>query len=482
MYEDVNMYNTNVTNDYNGNNGDENDNDNRITNNRSNSTNKSNTNKNNNYNIETIGNNVVSKNTIETSTIDNNTVVANIIGTNNTNIVDVNAIDVNTVDVNNDDTSRIDRNIAETNIVYNNTIDSNTINSNTIDSNTIDNNDVINNTVCNIANDTVDNNYVANGSVDNNYIANNSIDNPNIDNNGRNAVSSHTIGDYLVNVNTHKNIGRNIKNNANANKRVFFLVAVHCDQTIMYNTEITQEEAETRAKQSMTGFTIASIDFSNMHTVHYNGLCLRSSWQQLPFEVFQQLKQVFVFRDKFCNQRNFGSLVQAVNSVHSVGTRRMPLCYHTLDSYYRYDCNVDESLTEPMVANEFRTGLDGPESSLVRFNKHYKRIVEFMRNELKRWNKFVTNQSNQPITVYHKLPTSIMNWLPKDIQKVYRGSIRFVYLGDNVSAKYVRTSPHCRYRVNHNVSICEICLIDEYAAQLVNMLRKKQKQKKQKVN
>lgn len=309
-------------------------------------------------------------------------------------------------------------------------------------------------------------------------------------------------------------------------RRVFLLLAVHSDQQIMYNDEITREEAESRAKQSLSNLTIASIDFTNPRTVRYNGLCLRNAWRQLPFELFNRLKRTFVFRDKICNQRNFGSLVPAVSSVKYTTDgcyRRMPDHCRMLESYYRYDCNVPEILTVPLRENPYRTGLDGPIDGTVRYNEHYKRIAAFVRQELTRWaatnvdtrrnddqdnigdsngsggNVCSDNNKNNSgngyrgncndhnvideddngnkefddpaAIVYHKLPTGIATWLPRDLSKFCPG-VRFVRLDDDddtVTARHVRTSPHCRYRVNHNASLCEICLIDEYGARLVNV-------------
>lgn len=232
---------------------------------------------------------------------------------------------------------------------------------------------------------------------------------------------------------------------------------------------MSTEEAESRAKQSLTNLTIVSIDFSNFRTVRYNGLCLRSVWRPLSPTLFRRLKRTLVFRDKFCNQRNFTSLISTVNSsrfVFNENTRRMPERCQVLQSFYRYDCNVFENVNEPLCENPFRTGLNGPTASDVRYAEHYKRIASFIEHELTRVNESI---DSYPVVVYHKLPVAIANWLPNDF-RMFCPQARFKFLGHTVSAKYVRTSPHCRYRTNHNVCVCEICLTDEYGAQLVNML------------
>lgn len=252
-------------------------------------------------------------------------------------------------------------------------------------------------------------------------------------------------------------------------KLVFLLLAVHCDQLIMYNEEMDTEEAESRAKQSLTNLTIVSIDFSNLKTVRYNGLCLRNVWRPLSPTLFRRLKRTLVFRDKFCNQRNFSSLVPVVNSARFVfneNTRRMPERCQMLQSFYRYDCNVPENVDQPLTENPFRTGLNGSMDSGVRYAEHYKRIASFIEHELVRINE---NIESYPVIVYHKLPVAVANWLQNDF-RTFCPQACFKFLGHTVSAKYVRTSPHCRYRTNHNVCVCEVCLADEYGAQLVNML------------
>lgn len=252
-------------------------------------------------------------------------------------------------------------------------------------------------------------------------------------------------------------------------KRVFILLAVHCDQLIMYNEDISADEAESRAQQSLTGLTIASLDFANPRHVRYNGLCLRSAWRPLSPSLFRRLKRALVYRDKCCNQRNFGALVPMVNTTqhtYKENERRMPDGAYTLQSFYRYDCGTPEHVDQPLVENPYLTGLNGTTRSEKRYAEHYKRIVEFIQQELVRWNEA---GNSQPVIVYHKLPVAIANWLPDDLHRI-NPRLKFKFLGHTVSAKWARTSPHCRYRPNHNVCVCEICLIDEYAAQLVNAL------------
>lgn len=252
-------------------------------------------------------------------------------------------------------------------------------------------------------------------------------------------------------------------------RRVFLLLAVHCDQTIMYNEEMSAEEAEERAKQSLTGLTIVSIDFTDRLNVVCKGRCLRSVWNQLNTTLFRKIKPSLVYRDKCCNQRNFSTMVPVVRSVNE-NERKMPVHAQTLYTIFHYKCEVEENVTRPLAANAFNTGLHGP-SSEIRYAEHYKLIIEFIEDQLRRWREMYgeDNDEDDQIIVYHKLPLAIANWLPNDLRRL-SPRLNFKFLGRTVSAKFVRTSPHCRFRCNHNVCVCEICLSTEYATQLIDSL------------
>lgn len=250
---------------------------------------------------------------------------------------------------------------------------------------------------------------------------------------------------------------------------VFLFLAVHNDQSIMYNDSMSTKEAETRAKNSLTGLTIVSLhEDPILRSIDYNGLILRSAWESLPQPLFRRLKRQLVFRDKCCNQRNLADLEPLVITKRTETSRRVPANYMTVRSSYRYDRHVQENLTRPFEANPYLTGLDGPENSAVRYANHYRRVQEFIFHETRRLGGATAD--SRRIVVYHKLPIAIANWLVNDMVHLWP-RLEFKFLGHTVSAKVVRTSPHCWRRVNHNVCVCEVCLTDEYAAQLVDVLQ-----------
>lgn len=252
---------------------------------------------------------------------------------------------------------------------------------------------------------------------------------------------------------------------------VFLLLAIHNDQSIMYNESMSMEEAQLRAKNSLTGLTIVSIDNQTSgDCVNYNGLILRSAWETLQQNLFQRLKRSLVFRDKCCNQRNLNDLTPFVITDRKSKVRRIPSNYSCVVSKYQYDRFVKENLSRPFEANPFLTGLAGSEDSSKRYENHYRRIIEFIYHETKRLGGDTADK--RPIVVYHKLPIAIANWLVNDIQQLWPG-VQFKFLGHTVSAREIRTSPHCLRRVNHNVCMCEVCLTDAYAPQLIETLTKR---------
>ena len=124
----------------------------------------------------------------------------------------------------------------------------------------------------------------------------------------------------------------------------------------------------------------------------------------------------------------------------------------------------------PLQPNRYFNGLAGPPSN-ERYSEFYAQILAFMRDELRLENKYEKNDLEQltldQVPIFHKLPSWLSSWFCADLLAL-EPTLRFEYVGASISAKSVYTSPHCRYRVNHNASICEICLMDEYGAQLCN--------------
>lgn len=304
------------------------------------------------------------------------------------------------------------------------------------------------------------------------------------------------------------------------NTMFFVLLATQSDPTLLYNDSFSHDESESRSRENLCGVTIVCVKRPCTERVTYRGLCMRSNWTRLERDTFDRLKSWLIFRDKCCNQRNFNNLIPMVNTTrrHHGGRRErnLPHGCQLLQSYYQY-CRVSEYLlpsvangsTEssttttktaaetatatagmecerdrepsllvrrtgvvalPLQPNRYFNGLAGPPSN-ERYSEFYAQILAFMRDELRLENKYEKNDLEQltldQVPIFHKLPSWLSSWFCADLLAL-EPTLRFEYVGASISAKSVYTSPHCRYRVNHNASICEICLMDEYGAQLCN--------------
>lgn len=227
---------------------------------------------------------------------------------------------------------------------------------------------------------------------------------------------------------------------------LLFLIATQSDPLLLYNHDLTLDECIERSKQCLTGLTLTRINFENKKNIKYEGLCLRSAWTEVDKAKFDSMLPKLVFRDKFCNQRNFHGFKNRVLTVkHSrEQSRRLPKCCESLESIYRYD--VGAKIDRQAV-----------ETKDIYFD-HYKKLIQFALNAF---------EDKTNITIYHKLPPH-MHWVLDDIKNL-QINICFEYLAD-VSAANAKTTHHCNNRVNHNVCLCEICLMDEYGAALVDKI------------
>lgn len=277
-------------------------------------------------------------------------------------------------------------------------------------------------------------------------------------------------------------------------KMFFVLLATQSDPTLLYNESSSHEESENRSRENLCGLTIVCVKRPCSERVTYRGLCMRSAWTRLERDTFDKLKAWLIFRDKCCNQRNFNNLVQMVNTTRRVHNgrreRTLPHGCQLLQTYYQYvrvseyllptvastteekpehsPCRRPGVIALPLLPNRYSNGLAGPPSN-ERYAEFYHQLLAFMREEIRVERKQNPQLSLDQVPVFHKLPTWMSSWLCEDILAL-EPSLRFEYMGPSISAKNVYTSPHCRYRVNHNASICEICLMDEYGAQLCNKM------------
>lgn len=272
-------------------------------------------------------------------------------------------------------------------------------------------------------------------------------------------------------------------------KMFFVLLATQSDPTLLYNESLSNEESEDRSRENLCGLTIVCVKRHRSERVTYRGLCMRAAWTRLERDTFDELKAWLIFRDKCCNQRNFNNLIQMVNTTKRVHNgrreRTLPHCCQLLQTYYQH-VRVPEYLLPavsptaeenggrpgivalPLRPNRYLNGLAGPPSN-ERYAEFYQQMLTFIREEVRVEQKQNPQLSVEQIPIFHKLPIWMSSWLCKDLLAL-EPSLRFEYMGASISAKNVYTSPHCRFRVNHNASICEICLMDEYGAQLCDRM------------
>lgn len=269
----------------------------------------------------------------------------------------------------------------------------------------------------------------------------------------------------------------------------FVLIATQSDPTLLYNESFSYEESEDRSRENLCGLTIVCVKRPCPERVTYRGLCMRAAWTRLERDTFDKLKAWLIFRDKCCNQRNFNNLIQTVNTTRRVHSgrreRTLPHGCQLLQTYYQH-VRVPEYLLPavsstaeengrhpgivalPLRPNRGLNGLAGPPSN-ERYAEFYHQMLNFIREEVRIEKKQNPQLSVEQIPIFHKLPIWMSSWLCKDLLAL-EPSLRFEYVGASISAKNVYTSPHCRFRVNHNASICEICLMDEYGAQLCDRM------------
>lgn len=276
----------------------------------------------------------------------------------------------------------------------------------------------------------------------------------------------------------------------------FFLIATQSDPTLLYNESHSYDENENRSRENLCGLTIVCVKRPSAERTTYRGLCLRSAWTKVEKDTFDQLKPWLIFRDKCCNQRNFANLVPMVNTTRRSASgkreRSLPHGCQLLQSTYQYnkvaehlfptslndqECIKPEKrqrrqgvVTLPLTANRFANGLSGPPSN-ERYVEFYQQVLTFIRNEIRIESKHSRRKLLlEQVPIFHKLPSWMSSWLCSDLSAL-EPNLQFEYVGSNISAKNVYTSPHCRYRINHNACICEICLMDEYGAQLVSRMQ-----------
>lgn len=238
----------------------------------------------------------------------------------------------------------------------------------------------------------------------------------------------------------------------------FLLLAVHSDPFVEHNQEhLSETEMGARGKLSLSGLTIVALDFARPEHVVYRGLCLRTKRPDNSDEI---PRDRYVFRDRCCNSWNFDSLIQNVLSsklTHAGVRRRLPRCAHFVESIYTYNTTLVDNCNS---TTSHRSELDSKD----RYRDYYEKIVEFVFDQCRQ-----RNLSTEDTVIYHKLPVALSSWLIDDLSKQFGSfAANFCFLHRFVRASNVRISGHCLRRENHNSCICEICLTDEYAPQILN--------------
>lgn len=249
----------------------------------------------------------------------------------------------------------------------------------------------------------------------------------------------------------------------------FLLLGVHADPFVEHN-QLDELEAGKRGKLSLSGLTIVALDFARPEHVVYRGLCLRT---RRPAEGTANIpRDGYIYRDKCCNSWNFDNLIQNVLSSsgqHAGVKRRLPRCAQFVESIYTYNTSLVDNCnsTASHRPNRGFAAID-EQNTRDRYRDYYQKIVEFVLDQCRQ-----RNISTEDVLIYHKLPVTLASWLLGDLAEQFashRTTVNYCFLHRFVRASNVRISGHCLRRENHNSCICEICLTDEYAPQLLNLV------------
>lgn len=261
----------------------------------------------------------------------------------------------------------------------------------------------------------------------------------------------------------------------------FILLANQSNPNIMYR-DLTTYPPETRSrvlhhqieasKRAFTGMSLVSVDMSQANRVQYNGIIQRTAFRRCDVEQYQHLKPWYVIRDKFFNYKNFANTNWHVMTQRRDRTRWHPKSTNSVISTYFAQLDVPE-LMEEVNFDEYGYGFfDRPDvPSWHRYKIFYNNMNLFIHNELKR----LGLPDNYPIDVYHKLPFN-MSWILSDwltFRKNEMSRLKVYAMPSYVCARNIPVSIHCMRRANHTNHICEICLVDAYAPQLINIFKKK---------
>lgn len=254
----------------------------------------------------------------------------------------------------------------------------------------------------------------------------------------------------------------------------FMLLAVQSDPTIMYRDDyLSFDEQVNRSIESTFGMTIVCLDHRDPLNLRSKGMCIRSKWKRMDQKTYHYQRPLLIFRDKFCNYRNFRDINRYViwknPSLYQGSFNRPSTRQISADNQIISSAN---SLNSMCSTYQFRRIplLDYKEPALhpaptegekrYRFTPFYNQILRFITH---------SSGGESNIRLYHRLPQNML-WLAEDMQ-LYAASldnpviIDFIKMRGTASNPYI--SGHCIYRPNHNTVTCEICLFETYLPQLL---------------
>lgn len=267
----------------------------------------------------------------------------------------------------------------------------------------------------------------------------------------------------------------------------FLLLGVHSNPFVEHNgvdmDERREEELRQAGKYALSGLTIVCLDYANLDRVTYRGFCLRASSAALPLET----RPMLVYRDRFCNTRNFDRIMQSVTTFHTYprpivtttpngprakkldNRRRCPKWARCIESTYTYNCSLLDKYDTSCAVSECHGGfiVAKDANTSARYVEYYEKIAQFIGEQCDQRGYRLADT-----IIYHKLPVILSSWLIDDIVDHLTAypPPNFQFLHKRARVPNVRISPHCVRRENHNSSVCEICLTDEIAPQLIDCL------------